>query len=64
MGKLKVYTSMTTTNNSPSQDYIHLDNQITLSHVTLGLNHFLYESGVLKLQINISIWTTAHLPLP
>ena len=34
MGKLKVYSSMTTTNNSPSQDYTHLDNQITLSHVT------------------------------
>ena len=40
MGKLKVYSSMTTTNNSPSQDYTHLDNQITLSHVTPGFKPF------------------------
>ena len=31
---------MTTTNNSPSQDYTHLDNQITLSHVTPGFKPF------------------------
>ena len=46
MGKLKVYSSMTTTNNSPSQDYTHLDNQSTLSHSTPK------ETG---------IWTTWHL---
>ena len=29
-----VETSVTTTDNSPSQDYTHLDNQTTLLHVT------------------------------
>ena len=41
-----VKTSVTTTDNSPSQDYPHPDDQTTLLHVTPGLNHLLYgEDG-------------------
>ena len=36
-----VETSVTTTDNSPSQDYTPPDDQITLLHVTPGSNHLL-----------------------
>ena len=35
-----IETSVTTTDNSPSQDYTHLDDQTTLLHVTLGFKPF------------------------
>ena len=35
-----VETSVTTTNNSPSQDYNHLDDQTTLLHVTSRFKPF------------------------
>ena len=35
-----VETSLTTTDNSPSQDYTHPDDQITLLHVNPGLKPF------------------------
>ena len=39
-----VETSVSTTDNSPSQDYTHLDDQTTILRVTPGSNHLLYES--------------------
>ena len=35
-----VETSVTTTDNSPSQDYTHPDDQTTLLHATPGLKPF------------------------
>ena len=35
-----IKTSVTTTDNSPFQDYTHLDDQTTLLHVTPGFKSF------------------------
>ncbi|PFX17344.1 Low-density lipoprotein receptor-related protein 6 [Stylophora pistillata] len=42
-GSQVVETSVTTTNNSPSQDYTHPDDQTTPSHVTPGSSHLLHR---------------------
>ena len=39
-----VETSVTTADNSSSQDYTHPDDQTTLLHVTPGSNHLLNEN--------------------
>ena len=39
---LVVETSVTTTDNSRSQDYTHPDDQTTLLYVPPGSNHLLY----------------------
>ena len=45
-----VETSVTTTNNSPSQDYTHPDNQTTLLHVTNGFKTFTVKAVLLASQ--------------
>ena len=41
-------TSAQVTDNSPSQDYTHLDDPTTLLHVTPGSNHLLYKGNCIK----------------
>ena len=46
-----VEMSVTTTNNSASQDYTYLDNQTTLSHVSPDSNHLLWYHSQFPTQL-------------
>ena len=49
-----VETPVTTTDNSPPQDYTHPDDQITLLHVTPGLKPFTVQNFSLQYQADKS----------
>ena len=48
-----VETSVTTTDNSPSQDFSHPNDQSTLLHVTTGFKPFTVQNFSLQYQYNI-----------